>query len=678
MKYDEIGTQINAAELTSFYYALGWQSEVSFRLSRTIDAALAQKLSNRYATLSTDTITLKSPANQSAVNLAWMTSQIGASIAQKLPEDVYLSALAQQPDSLKLTATLPEGLLKELFETKFYQTGIKFVDFRNQVYLKVAAQIVFARPWLTYCFGASMPKNNAPQRSFQSTISELGMQLAEKIDYTTLPRYAQSVALANDIDNVKLNVVDGNIVSLTITKLDYAWQAASGITLDLMLLINSLVAFSVMVEAPTAAQITQSRQQAATIALQNPFAKFPATLKTTWLNFGSAAAKFASAVGDVRATQLWQKNQALLDDALNTPAAKLQRTRQTVALDKFNAKLSQKQTQLLRVSDHNNLLGEQLANTITPLFPSEVGLVQAAIANDLPLAVTPLQKQNVITINAHQFVSGISQRNNFVAVQLAQDKCASKKMAASANANVLAGFVAKDVAAGKAIIAHHFKDSALVIKQASGTSHHPVVFRIPPTTSELMAALKANISAKNPALIEAIMPGSIYQVAFINGKIAGIVERIAARVVGDGRSDIATLVKKSNQKRNFNRQLQLNSASLQVLKQQGLTEKSVPARGIEVYLNFAATPNDAQQQLNVMGDIDKSYLPALTKIFAQIGLVDGTMDVIMPNIYQPYDGKHKELITFLSASAMIDWQTFDDCLLEAPKDMATTFLASFD
>ena len=144
-------------------------------------------------------------------------------------------------------------------------------------------------------------------------------------------------------------------------------------------------------------------------------------------------------------------------------------------------------------------------------------------------------------------------------------------------------------------------------------------------------------------------------------------ERIPANVVGDGRTPLKELIMKKNARARAKfEELTLGEIERQTLSAQGLKLDSVIARGIQVLLRYDATYATGSQSYEVLDEIDPSYVTDLKRIAQLLKLADGALDVVIPNIYQPFEAEAEQLI-FLNAHATPTLALHEYVLLEPEK-----------
>ena len=103
---------------------------------------------------------------------------------------------------------------------------------------------------------------------------------------------------------------------------------------------------------------------------------------------------------------------------------------------------------------------------------------------------------------------------------------------------------------------------------------------------------------------------------------------------------------------------------------QGVTLETIPGRGNEVLLRYDATSGTGNRSLEVLDEIDSSYLDELCRLAKALRLHDGALDIVIPNIYQRYDADHPEALIFLNAHATPELSMHENVLLIGNQNIA--------
>ncbi|MBU5594477.1 ATP-grasp domain-containing protein [Amphibacillus sp. MSJ-3] len=117
-------------------------------------------------------------------------------------------------------------------------------------------------------------------------------------------------------------------------------------------------------------------------------------------------------------------------------------------------------------------------------------------------------------------------------------------------------------------------------------------------------------------LIEQFVEGDEYRFTFVNDEIVGIVNRIPANVVGDGKHTVKELIELKNKERissgnPIHKQLQMDEETERVLEKHGYTYDDIPAKDEFIYLrdnSNVSTGGDAVEVTDLISDDIKEYI----------------------------------------------------------------------
>lgn len=146
----------------------------------------------------------------------------------------------------------------------------------------------------------------------------------------------------------------------------------------------------------------------------------------------------------------------------------------------------------------------------------------------------------------------------------------------------------------------------IVFKPVGGHGGHGIVLDIQDS-----AELKEIIDASDGKrfLLEKFFVGTDHRFFVLNGKAIAVWQRTPANVTGDGKSTIRELVKNKNIEKAFTfSQLKLNDESLKTLKKAGYTPDSIPDEGTLVFLNHKENLTQGGDAVQMIDDVDPSYL----------------------------------------------------------------------
>lgn len=137
-------------------------------------------------------------------------------------------------------------------------------------------------------------------------------------------------------------------------------------------------------------------------------------------------------------------------------------------------------------------------------------------------------------------------KDNYVTVLMMENKVVTKKILDKNNIKSPKGdeFFSLDEAIKKA---HKYVNKAIVVKPKSTNFGLGIsIFKEGPKVEEIEEAFKLAFEHDNTVLVEEFIKGKEYRFLVIGDKVPGILHRVPANVVGDGKSSIRELVQEKN------------------------------------------------------------------------------------------------------------------------------------
>lgn len=184
-----------------------------------------------------------------------------------------------------------------------------------------------------------------------------------------------------------------------------------------------------------------------------------------------------------------------------------------------------------------------------------------------------------------------------VMLQLAAHKAVAARMLREAGLVVpeQQAYTIHDLAPARLFVAAH--SGPCVVKPASGTGAGMGVTCGVETDDELARASVRAARWGRALVVEQQAEGDEYRVLVLDGRVLGAVVRRPPRVVGDGRSTVAELVARENERRVAARgraglwRLALDLDAVFALARQGWSPRSKPDAGVEVAIGATANEN---------------------------------------------------------------------------------------
>lgn len=157
--------------------------------------------------------------------------------------------------------------------------------------------------------------------------------------------------------------------------------------------------------------------------------------------------------------------------------------------------------------------------------------------------------------------------------------------------------------------------------------------------SEVAAAYRTARAASATVLVEAVVPGEDHRILVVNGKMVAASKRVAAHVIGDGRSTVEELVEVLNRDprrgvgfTNLLVRLDLDAEADRMLAKVGLVRTSIPSSGRAVVLRGAASISASGTAVDVTRDIHLDNRIAAESAAMALGADIVGVDFVMPDI----------------------------------------------
>ncbi|WP_433295053.1 cyanophycin synthetase [Actinoplanes sp. CA-030573] len=232
--------------------------------------------------------------------------------------------------------------------------------------------------------------------------------------------------------------------------------------------------------------------------------------------------------------------------------------------------------------------------------------------------------------------AAMSDRTSGVGIDIAGDKEICRRLLGEAGIPVPAGGVARTAPEAARLFAH--LGGPLVVKPRQGRQGDRVTLGV--TTGTAMAY--AFTAAGEDVVIERQLAGRDYRVLVVAGEVVAAAERIAAHVVGDGRSTVAELVDRENtdprrgagHSRVLTR-ITVDDASMRVLERQGAGLGTVPPPGREVWLRETTNLSTGGTSHDVTDRVHPDVARLCLRVAALVGLDIAGIDLRLPDIADP-------------------------------------------
>ncbi len=184
-----------------------------------------------------------------------------------------------------------------------------------------------------------------------------------------------------------------------------------------------------------------------------------------------------------------------------------------------------------------------------------------------------------------------------------------------------------------------YRGQAIVVKPKSTNYGIGIsVFKKFPDRASYKEALEIAFKEDQAVLVEEFVAGTEYRFFVLNGKVEAVLLRVPANVVGDGKSTISELIDKKNTDplRGVNHLAPLaviekGSLEALMLKEQGYTFDSVPKEGVQVFLRENSNISTGGDSIDFTDEIHSSYNAIAVGIAEALEVNVTGIDLIIPD-----------------------------------------------
>jgi len=273
--------------------------------------------------------------------------------------------------------------------------------------------------------------------------------------------------------------------------------------------------------------------------------------------------------------------------------------------------------------------------------PSTAAIVEEAKKRNIP--ALRLNNDSLIQLGygaaQRRIEAAVASTTSNIAVELAGNKEATKKLLAGAGIPVPPGETVSDETALKVAIGRI--GYPLVLKPLNGNHGKGATMNIMSETVALKALEQAQAYSKE-VICERFFSGSDFRVLIVNYKFVAAALRTPAAVTGDGLLSIFELVEKVNEDprrgdshENLLTRITIDETALDLLAQKGYTSGTVPEKGEQVFLKATANLSTGGTAEDVTPQVHPANKALCERIARTIGLDICGIDVIAPTLSCP-------------------------------------------
>jgi len=232
--------------------------------------------------------------------------------------------------------------------------------------------------------------------------------------------------------------------------------------------------------------------------------------------------------------------------------------------------------------------------------------------------------------------------DHYVSVLMMENKVVTKKVLASAGIRVPDGNEYHEEALALSAFPY-FQGKAIVVKPKSTNFGLGItILKENQDEARFRKAVEMAFKHDKTVLVEAFVTGKEYRFFLINQEVVGILHRVPANVMGDGKSSIAELIQEKNQDvlrgKGYRKPLEkiaMGEAELMFLEMQGLNFESVPDAKQVVYLRENSNISTGGDSLDFTDDIHDSYLKIATDAARALDVNITGLDMMIDDISKP-------------------------------------------
>lgn len=275
------------------------------------------------------------------------------------------------------------------------------------------------------------------------------------------------------------------------------------------------------------------------------------------------------------------------------------------------------------------------------LGPSTGSIVEEAVARDIPwirLGTNSLVQLGY-GVNQMRFQATITCQTSHIAVDIACDKEATKRMLDNASIPVAKG----DICVDEEDLENTIKKIGypIVLKPLDGNHGKGASINVRDWEAAKAGLVHAQKYSRR-VIVEKFITGFDFRVLIINNKVVAAAKRVPAHVVGDGQLNIQQLIDKENldPRRGYGHENVLTEISvdrdtLDLLEKENLTLESIPENGKIIYLKSTANLSTGGTSVDVTDMMHPENIFLAERISRVIGLDVCGIDIMAENLTQP-------------------------------------------
>ena len=277
------------------------------------------------------------------------------------------------------------------------------------------------------------------------------------------------------------------------------------------------------------------------------------------------------------------------------------------------------------------------------LGPSTGSIVNAAIARGIPFR--RLTEGSLVQLGwgskQRRIQAAEIDATSAIAESIAQDKELTKKLLHAAGVPVPLGRPV--TSAEDAWAAAQEIGLPVVIKPRDGNQGKGISVNIS-SKEGVMTAYNTAVSFRDDVLVERYLPGSDFRLLVVGNKLVAAARRDPPLVIGNGKNTVRELVELVNADPRRGEghatsltKIRLDDIAKNRLKEQGLDENSVPAKGTRVILRNNANLSTGGTATDVTDDVHPEVAARAIAAAQMVGLDICGVDVVCESVLHPLE-----------------------------------------
>ncbi len=273
--------------------------------------------------------------------------------------------------------------------------------------------------------------------------------------------------------------------------------------------------------------------------------------------------------------------------------------------------------------------------------PSTASIVEESESRNIPFI--RLNEQSLVQlgygIHQQRIQATTTGKTNMIAVDIAGNKHAAKKLLSEMGVPVPKGFSIRDEdELERTIKSIGFP---VVIKPLDGNHGKGATVGIETLADARTAFQKAKEYSRN-IIVEKMLGGGDFRALVVNNSLIAVAERIPAHIVGDGESNIQQLIDKTNAdpRRGYGHEnvltlIDVEEQTERLLRAKNHTLETVLPAGELLHLKTTANISTGGTAIDRTDEVHPENIFLFERIAKIIGLDVAGIDVIAPNVSEP-------------------------------------------